>query len=213
MEERRRGHTVMIRGFLRIIPGIAAVIVPLFCGVIISCETTGQEDRSTIKRVIRSIDGKPVVPQEANSLSIQVLSATVVPSEVESRLRAEITKSINLEGRLGVTDEENPDLTLRITVIRYAIQVREFDEIGQPLTARMWMRVAAVLKNHRTGDFIFVDNNIEAGRVFSEIRPPIQSKPRVLDEVIEELSRKIARKTIKGWYTELMSPLEKRQVK
>jgi len=56
---------------------------------------------------------------------------------------------------------------------------------------------------------IFFEREIQAFEEFSDIEAPVVPESAALDRVVEALARRIAQQTIRGSYTELLTPVEK----
>lgn len=178
--------------------------------LITSCSSTEQKENLDIKDIIKSINGEPVVPRRANTIYIQSFINTTQRPDLTEKLLRRIQEHISKDRRLAVNDSINSsDLILTGRIIALSIQNMKFNTMG--IAEKKRLRITASVKLTERGGMrlIFHENEMQAFKEFSDTVPPIQSEDMVMEDVINELARRITAKTITGWYTELMTPVEK----
>jgi len=178
----------------------------LFC----SCTGTDKKTTPEVADIISKIDGEPVVPRRANTIYINPFANLTGNSIITDKLMKRVRESINRERRLAVTaSPETADLLLMGRVTGFEIQNKEFNPMGIPEKKRMRITASIKLIEREGMRLIFVENGIQAFLEYSDTVPPIKQESMALEDVVLELSRRITSKTITGWYTERMTPVEK----
>ena len=115
-----------------------------------------------------------------------------------------------MDGRLAVVFEiREADLRLAGMIVKYQIQPIKYGNFGEPIKKRLRVIASITLYDIKKNKEIFYEKGIQSFEEFSDIRPPIISEIHIQDRVLENLARRIAVKTINGWYTKLMTPIEK----
>ncbi len=186
--------------------GIALILLAAAWG----CVSDLREDGTMAGKIIREFEGEPVVPRIANRIFIPPPESVPGLEPLGPFLLDGVRRAINLDGRLGVVrEDEAPDLRLDIRISRYRIEGMEYDEIGRALRKRVWVTADVRLGDLRRERTIFFERDIQAFRLFSDLTPPIEVESRAREYVLDELAKRIASKTITGWYTERMTPEEK----
>ena len=117
---------------------------------------------------------------------------------------------ISMDGRLGVVAiNETADLRLAGTIVQYQVQPVQYNNLNEPIRKRLRIIASIKLFDLKKSREIFYDGEIQAFETFSEIVPPVNSEHTVQERVIETLARRISVKVIDGWYTDLMTGIEK----
>jgi hypothetical protein len=174
------------------------------------CVSDLRDDGTMVGRVIREFEGEPVVPRSANRIFIPPPESVAGLEYLGPFLLDSVRRAISLDGRLGVArEDEAPDLRLDIRISRCRIEGTEYDEIGRAVRKRIWVTADVRLRDLRRERTIFFERDIQAFRLFSDLAPPIETEGRAREYVLDELAKRIALKTITGWYTDRMTPLEK----
>lgn len=185
---------------------VCAVLVSLAW---LSCGTI-QENNGTLSKIIDDFEGEPVVPRGANRIYIVPPANTTGVPELSSLLLDMVRRSISMDGRLGVDpDDARADLRLDIRISRYQIEGVRYDELGRAVLKRMRITADVRLVNLRRKKRIFYETDLQAFRSFSELVRPIETETKVREDVLDELAKRIAAKTVTGWYTDLMTPIER----
>jgi len=169
-----------------------------------------ESGQATVEKLFRDINGGPVIPSDANRIFIPFFENRTEREGLPEKLRIRISESISKDRRLAVVDSgQKSDVFLEGTITSFQIQNIAFNSLG--VVEKKRMRVTASIKLTRTssGSVIFMESGIQSFMEYSDTVPPITSEARVFDEVIDELAERIRAKTISGWYTELMTPVEK----
>ncbi len=187
---------------------ITALMIVCFTGA--GCAGTGRESGMQVNRVINTINGEPVVPREANRILIHDFTFHGDHAVLVNKLTLRVRDLIARDGRLGVvTSGEIHDLLLTGGLMLYQVRPLKYDSMGIPVKKRMRMAVFVRLINVKNDREIFRDPDVQAFEEFSDNVPPITSEMAIQDAVVENLAKRISRKVISGWYTELLSPVEK----
>ena len=182
------------------------ILAGLLCIAVGGCAS----GRSSLPKLIDDINGEPVVPRAANRILVPDFRSSIGMSTVAERLTLLVRERISMDGRLAVVkDGEKADLLLEGLVRDYEIQPMEIDRTGRPEKKRMRITASARLVDTAKGRVIFHDREIQAFEIFSDLLPPVRHESLVRESVIQNLARRIALKVITGWYTELMSEVEK----
>jgi hypothetical protein len=188
---------------------IGLIIVSLLVAAS-GCVSDVREDGGTVRKIIDDFEGEPVVPRSANRLFIVPPANTTGREDLSLRLMSRLREHISLDGRLGVeSDESNIDLRLEIRIAKFFIEKLAYDEIGRAVKKRMWITADVRLMNLHRKKVIFYENDIQAFRVFSELMQPIETEDRCMENVLDDLAKRITSKTVTGWYTDQMTIIEK----
>ncbi len=165
---------------------------------------------SKVTTVIKKFNGGPVVPRNANSIFIHSIKNRTANIQLDEVLKQKLVKEINLDGRLAVISEySNADLLMYSSIQKYSIEQLTHDAIGRVDKKRIKIRFMITLQNRKNKKFIFKNEYINSYYNFSEISPPIMSEYFASDTLLQSLAEKAAKKIITGWYTQLMSSMEK----
>ena len=187
----------------------------LICIPAIGCSSDRQKDDNpatdAVKKVIKSMDGEPVVPREANRLYITFFQKNAAWSDITGRLVLKIREVITSDGRLAVvSDASSADLNLECVLTGYQIQNLDFDPGGRPIKKRMRITADVRMRDIAKKKLIFHEREIQSFVEFSDVKAPVSLEPQVREEVLENLAKRISSKTITGWYTKFMTPEEMR---
>ncbi|HDP80784.1 MAG TPA: hypothetical protein ENN21_08070 [Spirochaetes bacterium] len=187
---------------------IASIIV--FSAGVPMCAGDNRQGAHPVKRMFGAMNGEPVVPREANRLLIGNFSNGAADHALGRKLYLRVREHIALDGRLGIVEEGGEhDLALRGRLKLHEVQPLRFNDLGVPVKKRMRITVAIDLDDTGGKKAIFHDHELQAFEEFSDTVPPVTTESAVRDIVIDQLARRIARKVISGWYTDLMTPAEK----
>lgn len=189
-----------------------AIFMGLISITVSACLSDIREEGTTVGKIAEKFEGEPVVPRNANRLyvapPVNASGNDILPPKLYDRIR----EHISMDGRLGVeTDEGMGDLRLEVRITGYQIQAMKFDEIGRVVTRRMRITADARCTDLRRRKMIFYETGIQSFREYSELVAPIESEARVLEYVLDDLAKRITAKTVTGWYTDLMTDIEKRK--
>jgi hypothetical protein len=180
----------------------------LLVAFLLACSSIAGDTKTS--KVLRGIDGEPVVPRQANRILIPSFRNNTREPAVSERLTIRLRELITMDGRLAVvSDEESADLKLKGAVLLYHLQPIHFSDSGEAVRKRLRIVVSVELIDVKSGREIFRETQVQAFRLFSEVIPPIISETQVRNNVVEELARRVAVTTITGWYTGLMTDVEK----
>lgn len=175
------------------------------------CASSQDEEGVNIRQVINKIDGDTVIPRDANKIYINHFSNKKFP-EISKKLVVNIKELLSMDGRLAVVDErEIADVELEGKIIDYQLQNITFGKVGNAEKKRMRIVASMGLINRRKKQLILYENGIQAFKEFSEVVPPIESEEKIKIIVIEMLARRISSKTITGWYSKYLTPIEKKR--
>jgi hypothetical protein len=193
-------------------PVNVVIILAFLTAVAAGCLSGLREDNGTVGKIVEDFDGEPVVPRSANRLFIVPPANTTGREDLSLRLMSRLREHISLDGRLGVeSDESDIDLRLEIRIAKFFIEKLAYDEIGRAVKKRMWITADVRLLNIHRKKVIFYENDIQAFRVFSELTQPIETEDRSMENVLDDLAKRITSKTVTGWYTDQMTIIEKRK--
>jgi hypothetical protein len=189
-----------------------ALAVALAVWALTGCASESRQDDSTTKKFIESFDGEPVVPRGANRLYIAPPVNSTDERDLAERLLIKVRQGVSLDGRLGVdSDDTHADLRLEIRVTKYLVEKLAYDAIGRAVKKRLWITADARLNDLKRKKTIFLEKDIQAFRVFSDLVMPIEPGSLVIERVLDELALRIATKTVTGWYTNLLTDIEQRK--
>lgn len=191
--------------------GTYALLLICFMGTL-GCTADLRNDDEMVGKIISGFEGEPVVPRNANRLYIAPpVNGTGVP-DLPERLLFKMKAHISLDGRLGVDpNDHNADLRLEVRISKFMIESLSYDGIGRAVTKRIWVTADVRLLNLKQKKVIFTENDVQAFRIFSDMVPPIVTVSQATDYVLDDLSKRLTSKTVTGWYTDQMTPLEKRK--
>jgi hypothetical protein len=176
------------------------------------CASDNRQDDSTTTKFIESFDGEPVVPRGANRLYIAPPVNSTAVQDLGERLLIKVRQGVSLDGRLGVdSDDTHADLRLEVRVTKYLVEKLAYDAIGRAVKKRLWITADARLHDLKRNKTIFIEKDIQAFQLFSDLVMPIEPESLVRERVLDELALRIATKTVTGWYTNLLTDIEQRK--
>ena len=186
----------------------------IFCvaawALICACITMPENNGSAVKDVLGKINGEPVIPRRANKIYIQDFSDFAGDLSVAQKTTIRVRDFIIQDGRLSVVSLiDNADVALFGKIVQYELQPIEYGEYRQPVKKRVRIIATVKLYSRLSGSVIFDESPVQSFETFSDTVPPIVSEYQVKERVIEALAQRIVKKTLSGWYTELMTPVEK----
>ncbi|MBN2038749.1 MAG: hypothetical protein JW864_01825 [Spirochaetes bacterium] len=178
--------------------------------IITGCAYSGDDRHSSIKKAINGIDGEPVIPRTANKIYIPLFRNSTGINDISENLYRSLKEKINMDGRLTVVPEGiRPDLRLDGIITRYEIQPVKFNVHGESVRERIRITASLRLVDLNKNKEIFYEKNLQAFDEFSEKIPPVTTETRIRNKITDMLAERIALKTINGWYTKLMTPVER----
>ncbi len=188
----------------------ALTILLIFVFSIVGCLSSEDKGESALQDIIDDLNGEPVVPREANRLFISGFrNLTNVPL-LSEKLMIKLKSQINMDGRLAVVSRyDYADLKLNGIVFAYQLQPIVFENTGEPVRKRLRIITSVKLFDLKKDKEIFFERGIQAFEEFSEITPPISSEILIQEKILDNLAKRIALKIMDGWYTKLMTPIEK----
>ena len=184
----------------------------LLCAVLLllNCTATDNQKNSSIQEVLKSFKGEPVIPREANKIVLSEFQNITNEPLISYKLIIKLKEQITADRRLAVVSADDPaDLLLKGMITDYQIQPVKFDGFDKPIKKRLRIIASVKLFDIKSNKEIFFDRAIQAFEEFSETIPPITTEIQIQDKVLDDLAKRIALKTINGWYTQLMAPVEK----
>jgi hypothetical protein len=174
------------------------------------CFSTDKQKDSSVKDVLKTFEGEPVVPREANKIFISEFSNFTDQPSISIKLTSRLKEQIISDGRLAVVTESNiTDLLLKGMITAYQVQPVKYNGFDKPVKKRLRIVASIKLFDIKKEKEIFFDGNIQAFEEFSDVIPPITSEIQIQDKVLDDLAKRIALKSIDGWYTRLLTPVEK----
>jgi hypothetical protein len=174
------------------------------------CLPNVKQNESSIKDVLKSFNGEPVIPREANKIIIPLFNNFTNKSSIAVKLNSKLTEQISSDRRLAVVfGNENADLLLTGMLTSYQVQPVKYNGFDKPVVKRLRITASIKLFDIKKEKEIFFDRDIQAFEEFSDVIAPITSEIQIQDKVLDDLAKRIALKTINGWYTILMTPVEK----
>lgn len=176
------------------------------------CASDSRESDDTTRQFIESFDGEPVVPRSANRIYIAPPVNATGTQDLAEKLLIKVREGVSLDGRLGVdSDDTHADLRLEIRITKYLVERLAYDAIGRAVQKRLWITADVKLLNLKRKKTIFFEPDIQSFRVFSDLVIPIEPESLVTERVLDELALRITSKTVKGWYTDLLTDIEQRK--
>jgi hypothetical protein len=182
------------------------------CAAIIvsGCFSADKQKGSSVTDVLNTFKGEPVVPREANKIFIPVFNNFTDQSLIPLKLASRLKEQIISDGRLAVvTGTDIADLLLKGMITVYQVQPVKFNGFDKPVKKRLRIVASIKLFDIKREKEILFDSNIQAFEEFSDVIPPITSEIQIQDKVLDDLAKRIALKSIDGWYTRLLTPVEK----
>lgn len=174
------------------------------------CNLDNRRDESAAREVLRNLDGEPVIPRNANKIIIPFFHNYTSKPSISEKLTLKLRRSVNMDGRLAVVSTgRNADLRLVGMIVQYEVQPIQYGNFGEAVRKRLRIIAAVKLFDIKKREEIFYERGIQAFEVYSDLIPPISSEIQVQERVLEKLARRIAFKVVNGWYTDLMTPIEK----
>lgn len=187
-----------------------AILLAVTCVKPSSSAEENGGDEQTVNKILRDIEGGPVIPYEANRIYIPLFENRTGKDGLPEKLRERIREAISKDRRLAVVDDVGiSDLRLDGIITGYQIQNMTFNAIGVVEKKRMRITASVKLLKTVSRKVIFNEADIQSFREFSDTVPPILDESRVFEVVIDELAKRITANTLSGWYTERMTPVEK----
>lgn len=206
----RKTRACGINSFLHSAFRLVKIVCAFTLCVLFLSACAGTRNSSEVSDVIRSMNGEPVVPREANKIIIPFFRNYTYEPSLAEKLTIELRQMINMEGRLAVVaDNENADLRLAGMIDNYEIQPVQLGNFGEAVRKRLRITASVKLIDLNRDREIFYEREIQSFEVFSDVIAPIVTESQCRERVLEKLARRISVKVINGWYTELMTPVEK----
>lgn len=163
-----------------------------------------------MEKVLRGISGEPVVPREANRILVGEFRGPVEIRDTRQKLVIRVRELLAADGRLAVVgDAAAADLVLEGAVTGLETRPLRYDDMGLVVRKRARITASLRLYDRNREREIFFEREIQAFEEFSDIEAPVVPESAALDRVVEALARRIAQQTIRGSYTELLTPVEK----
>jgi hypothetical protein len=185
---------------------IPLAVLAVFC----ACASTDGGAGGPVGKVIKSITGEPVVPRAANRILVVDFRGAAGGQGLRDTLGIRVRELLAADGRLAVVaDEAGADLVLEGVVTGYETRPLRYNEMGLALSKRMRITVSVRLFDRDRDREIFFEREIQAFEEFSDTEPPVVPEAAALDRVINALAKRISQQTIRGSYTELLTPVEK----
>lgn len=187
------------------------VLVPVILFVSVSCSIVETERKDgTVGKIVSEMNGEPVVPREANRIAVPSFLNLTKREGIADYLTGRVRERISIDGRLAVVaKDQQPQLLLTGKVSDYQVQNIQYDEFGRPVKKRLRVVARVTLSEPLSGKLIFRNQAVQAFQAFSDIHPPITSELEVQTAVLNQLAERIKVQTIRGWYTELQTSIEK----
>jgi hypothetical protein len=178
--------------------------------LIISCSSFYPDERTATGVVLGKFNGEPVIPRSANRIIIPYFKDFTGEPTISEKLTLRIRELISMDARLSVvSDNYSADLRLNGKVVLYHIQPIHYSDAGEPVRKRLRIVVSIDLMDLKREKEIFSQSQVQAFEIFSDVIPPFVSETQVRERVIENLARRVAVNTVSGWYTALMTKIEK----
>ena len=185
---------------------IPLAVIAVFC----ACASTDGGAGGPVGNVIKSITGEPVVPRAANRILVVDFRGAAGGQGLRDTLGIRVRELLAADGRLAVVaDEAGADLVLEGVVTGYETRPLRYNEMGLALSKRMRITVSVRLFDRDRDREIFFEREIQAFEEFSDTEPPVVPEAAALARVINALAKRISQQTIRGSYTELLTPVEK----
>lgn len=174
----------------------------------ITCSSPQSGTPSPGKNFLQQINGEPVVPRNAITILVSEFEDYTAKFHYTNKLSLKIREYITSDGRLSVVPD-NGDLVLRGSITTFQIQPLSFSPQGIPIKKRILIIARVTLTDSRKNKIIFQNQPIQSFVEYSEQIPPVTSEIQAIDQVIVKLAERIQVQTIHGWYTSIMTPIEK----
>ncbi len=190
-----------MRPMLCLLPALAAAM---------ACASSSGGPGVPVEKVLRGISGEPVVPREANRILVGEFRGPVEIRDTRQKLVIRVRELLAADGRLAVVgDAAAADLVLEGAVTGLETRPLRYDDMGLVVRKRARITASLRLYDRNREREIFFEREIQAFEEFSDIEAPVVPESAALDRVVEALARRIAQQTIRGSYTELLTPVEK----
>ncbi len=203
LHEKKSRYPLMC--FLIAILLLGGIIFPISgCSTLDNCSDPG------MSRVINKIGGEPVIPRDANRIFIPDVAETIGNKVTAEKMTIRVRDIISKEGRLSVvSDVSNADLVLIIRIVQYQVQGVEYGNQREPVKKRLLMVALVQMRDVKRKKLILRGDPVQAFLVFSDTVPPITTIYQAQDKVVDSLADRVVNKAVTGWYTELMTNMEK----
>lgn len=185
--------------------------VKLFALIIISsfsCTTQKTTQSSPAKNILLQINGEPVIPRNAVTINVTEFEDCTEKFRFTNKLTAKVREFLILDGRLAVVAKDG-DLTLQGSIISFHIQPQSFTAQGIPVKKRILLISKVTLIDSKNNKILFHNQPIQSFVEYSDQIPPITPEIQAIEQLISKLAERIQVQTIHGWYTTLMTPVEK----
>lgn len=185
-------------------------VVLFVLAVAVSCGSVIETEKGSVKSVMNSMDGEPVVPRKANRIFVPDFSNRSGRESIQTLLTLKLRKFIYSGGRLALVESrENADLLLQGEVTSFTIEPVQYSVIGVPVKKRMRMAAKVTLTDASRGKVIFLGKSVQAFEEYSDNVPPVVTEESAKEKIIDALAQRITAQVESGWYTELMTPEER----
>jgi len=121
-------------------------------------------------------------------------------SALESDITTEVIDRFIFDGNLTIVDEENADLILKGTLIDYAREPLRYDKFDNVEEYRLFISVNLKLIDAVEGEkTLWTELSFTGESTYRTSGALSKSEETALDEVIEDLAKRIVERTTEGW--------------
>lgn len=152
-----------------------------------------------------------ILPQHIRKIFIRPIANQTTQYGLEEKLTLKVIDEFVRDGRLAVVNTENEaDGVLVCEISRYILQPLQFDANNVAEQFKLWVLLNVCLVDRANNVTLWCEPNLEAVQIFYEAtKPGGRTEDEVRENLWEDLSRDIAKRTIQG-FGSISGPSEKK---
>lgn len=149
------------------------------------------------ERIAGQIRGENIIPDTASRIYIKPVKSSISDSDFNNELLQRVKNTINLDGRLAVTDiEKEADIILFMEVTAFSEQGISFDTAGRAVTVRISLTVTVSLVEQSTGRNILSGKTTDLLMIYDRDR---SVRSEVLRSLADKCSERVLSIILTGW--------------
>ena len=138
---------------------------------------------------------------EIRSIAIPTFTNGTYEAGIETTVTNAILRELIKDRRVKVVGVDEADATMEGTVTSFSTSSVAYDPTGLVLEYRTWVSLDVIVKRKKTGEVLWSKRGLtesEVYRVSSEVLFTEVEKDRAIQEIAEELARRIRRGLFEG---------------
>lgn len=138
---------------------------------------------------------------EIQSIAIPTFANGTYEAGIETTVTNALLAELIKDRRLRVVGEDEADGIMEGTVTSFTTSSVAYDRVGLVLEYRAWVTLDVAVKRHKRGEVLWSRRGLTESEVYKvspEVRLTEAEKERAIQEIAEELARRIRRMLFEG---------------